>query len=243
MIDRDRLVAWGEENNLEITGRQADQLDRYAQLLVEWNEKMNLTAITDPEGVLVKHLMDSLTVLRSLPAAGEKVRLIDVGTGAGFPGIPLAVMREELELTLLDSLNKRLVFLRELCAALELPVTLIHARAEEGGRQPALREQFDVATARAVAALPVLAEYCLPFVKQGGRFIAMKGPEGEAEAAAAAKAVARLGGAPAKVHTVLLPVPPDGEAAEERRLLVIDKIAATPPAYPRPSAKIARQPL
>lgn len=88
MIDRDRLVAWGEENNLEITGRQADQLDRYAQLLVEWNEKMNLTAITDPEGVLVKHLMDSLTVLRSLPAAGEKVRLIDVGTGAGFPGIP-----------------------------------------------------------------------------------------------------------------------------------------------------------
>ena len=146
-------------------------------------------------------------------------------------------------MTLLDSLNKRLVFLRELCAALELPVTLIHARAEEGGRQPALREQFDVATARAVAALPVLAEYCLPFVKQGGRFIAMKGPEGEAEAAAAATAVARLGGAPAKVHTVLLPVPPDGEAAEERRLLVIDKIAATPPAYPRPSAKIARQPL
>ena len=118
-------------------------------------------------------------------------------------------------MTLLDSLNKRLVFLRELCAALELPVTLIHARAEEGGRQPALREQFDVATARAVAALPVLAEYCLPFVKQGGRFIAMKGPEGEAEAAAAAKAVARLGGAPAKGHTVLRPVPPDGEAAEE----------------------------
>ena len=107
-------------------------------------------------------------------------------------------------MTLLDSLNKRLVFLRELCAALELPVTLIHARAEEGGRQPALREQFDAATARAVA---------------------------------------RLGGAPAKVHTVLLPVPPDGETAEERRLLVIDKIAATPSAYPRPSAKIARQPL
>ena len=159
MIDRDRLVAWGEENNLEITGRQADQLDRYAQLLVEWNEKMNLTAITDPEGVLVKHLMDSLTVLRSLPAAGEKVRLIDVGTGAGFPGIPLAVMREELELTLLDSLNKRLVFLEAVCRALGLEARCVHARAEEAGRQKAHREKYNVATARAVAALPALCEY------------------------------------------------------------------------------------
>ena len=241
MIDRDRLRNCAAAYTVSLDEAAAEKLELYARLLVQWNERMNLTAITDPEGILRKHFVDSLTALPHLPAG--PCRLIDVGTGAGFPGVPLAVVRGALQLTLLDSLNKRLGFLRELCAALELPVTLIHARAEEGGRQPALREQFDVATARAVAALPVLAEYCLPFVKQGGRFIAMKGPEGEAEAAAAAKAVARLGGAPAKVHTVLLPVPPDGEAAEERRLLVIDKIAATPPAYPRPSAKIARQPL
>ena len=196
MIDRDRLVAWGEENNLEITGRQADQLDRYAQLLVEWNEKMNLTAITDPEGVLVKHLMDSLTVLRSLPAAGEKVRLIDVGTGAGFPGIPLAVMREELELTLLDSLNKRLVFLEAVCRALGLEARCVHARAEEAGRQKAHREKYNVATARAVAALPALCEYCLPLVVPGGVFLAMKGPDGEREAQEAASAIKVLGGKP-----------------------------------------------
>ena len=146
-------------------------------------------------------------------------------------------------MTLLDSLNKRLIFLREVCSALELPVTLLHARAEEGGRQAALREQFDVAVARAVAALPMLAEYCLPFVKPGGRFIAMKGPEGAAEATAAAQAITLLGGAPVKAHTVYLPVPPQSGTAEERCLLAIDKIAATPAAYPRPSAKIARKPL
>lgn len=202
MIDRDRLRNCAAAYNVSLDEAAAEKLELYARLLVQWNERMNLTAITDPEGILRKHFVDSLTALPHLPAG--PCRLIDVGTGAGFPGVPLAVVRGDLQLTLLDSLNKRLVFLRELCAALELPVTLIHARAEEGGRQPALREQFDVATARAVA---------------------------------------RLGGAPAKVHTVLLPVPPDGEAAEERRLLVIDKIAATPPAYPRPSAKIARQPL
>lgn len=202
MIDRDRLRNCAAAYNVSLDEAAAEKLELYARLLVQWNERMNLTAITDPEGILRKHFVDSLTALPHLPAG--PCRLIDVGTGAGFPGVPLAVVRGDLQLTLLDSLNKRLVFLRELCAALELPVTLIHARAEEGGRQPALREQFDVATARAVA---------------------------------------RLGGAPAKVHTVLLPVPPDGEAAEERRLLVIDKIAATPSAYPRPSAKIARQPL
>lgn len=241
MIDRDRLVAWGEENNLEITGRQADQLDRYAQLLVEWNEKMNLTAITDPEGVLVKHLMDSLTVLRSLPAAGEKVRLIDVGTGAGFPGIPLVVMREELELTLLDSLNKRLVFLEAVCRALGLEARCVHARAEEAGRQKAHREKYNVATARAVAALPVLCEYCLPLVVPGGVFLAMKGPDGEREAQEAASAIKVLGGKLSGIDEWLLP-PVEGEAAE-RKILRIQKISPTPDRFPRQAAKIAKQPL
>ena len=241
MIDRDRLVAWGEENNLEITGRQADQLDRYAQLLVEWNEKMNLTAITDPEGVLVKHLMDSLTVLRSLPAAGEKVRLIDVGTGAGFPGIPLAVMREELELTLLDSLNKRLVFLEAVCRALGLEARCVHARAEEAGRQKAHREKYNVATARAVAALPALCEYCLPLVVPGGVFLAMKGPDGEREAQEAASAIKVLGGQLSGIDEWQLP-PVEGEAAE-RKILRIQKISPTPDRFPRQAAKIAKQPL
>ena len=241
MIDRDRLVAWGEENNLEITGRQADQLDRYAQLLVEWNEKMNLTAITDPEGVLVKHLMDSLTVLRSLPAAGEKVRLIDVGTGAGFPGIPLAVMREELELTLLDSLNKRLVFLEAVCRALGLEARCVHARAEEAGRQKAHREKYTVATARAVAALPALCEYCLPLVVPGGVFLAMKGPDGEREAQEAASAIKVLGGKLSGIDEWQLP-PVEGEAAE-RKILRIQKISPTPDRFPRQAAKIAKQPL
>ncbi len=241
MIDRDRLVAWGEENNLEITGRQADQLDRYAQLLVEWNEKMNLTAITDPEGVLVKHLMDSLTVLRSLPAAGEKVRLIDVGTGAGFPGIPLAVMREELELTLLDSLNKRLVFLEAVCRALGLEARCVHARAEEAGRQKAHREKYNVATARAVAALPALCEYCLPLVVPGGVFLAMKGPDGEREAQEAASAIKVLGGKLSGIDEWQLP-PVEGEAAE-RKILRIQKFSPTPDRFPRQAAKIAKQPL
>ncbi len=241
MIDRDRLVAWGEENNLEITGRQADQLDRYAQLLVEWNEKMNLTAITDPEGVLVKHLMDSLTVLRSLPAAGEKVRLIDVGTGAGFPGIPLAVMREELELTLLDSLNKRLVFLEAVCRALGLEARCVHARAEEAGRQKAHREKYNVATARAVAALPALCEYCLPLVVPGGVFLAMKGPDGEREVQEAASAIKVLGGKLSGIDEWQLP-PVEGEAAE-RKILRIQKISPTPDRFPRQAAKIAKQPL
>ncbi len=241
MIDRDRLVAWGEENNLEITGRQADQLDRYAQLLVEWNEKMNLTAITDPEGVLVKHLMDSLTVLRSLPAAGEKVRRIDVGTGAGFPGIPLAVMREELELTLLDSLNKRLVFLEAVCRALGLEARCVHARAEEAGRQKAHREKYNVATARAVAALPALCEYCLPLVVPGGVFLAMKGPDGEREVQEAASAIKVLGGKLSGIDEWQLP-PVEGEAAE-RKILRIQKISPTPDRFPRQAAKIAKQPL
>ena len=241
MNDRDRLVAWGEENNLEITGRQADQLDRYAQLLVEWNEKMNLTAITDPEGVLVKHLMDSLTVLRSLPAAGEKVRLIDVGTGAGFPGIPLAVMREELELTLLDSLNKRLVFLEAVCRALGLEARCVHARAEEAGRQKAHREKYNVATARAVAALPALCEYCLPLVVPGGVFLAMKGPDGEREVQEAASAIKVLGGKLSGIDEWQLP-PVEGEAAE-RKILRIQKISPTPDRFPRQAAKIAKQPL
>lgn len=242
MIDTQRLIRYAAGYGVTVSPEAAEKYAGYARLLVEWNQKMNLTAITDPEGMLVKHFLDSLTAAPLLPDG--PCRLIDVGTGAGFPGVPLAILRPDIELTLLDSLQKRLIFLETLCHELGLPVTLVHARAEEGGRQAALRERFDVAAARAVASLPVLAEYCLPFVKPGGRFIALKGPDADKELEAAQKAVALLGGRTHSAETVTLPNDPafTGERGQ-RRLVLIDKIAPTPQKYPRPSAKIAKQPL
>ena len=173
MIDKALLSHLLEAQGTPADAVQLERLDVYARLLVEWNEKMNLTAITDPYGVTVKHMADSLQILPLLPAGAFS--LIDVGTGAGFPGVPVAVMRPDCRVTLLDGLNKRLVFLETVCRELGLNTVRVHARAEEAARQSAHREQYDVATARAVARLPVLCEYCLPFVKVGGQFIAMKG--------------------------------------------------------------------
>jgi 16S rRNA (guanine527-N7)-methyltransferase len=242
MMDRDLFSRCAAPFGVEVTPALADRLDIYARLLVEWNEKMNLTAITDPVGVAVKHFADSLTAAPLMPEGAFS--LIDVGTGAGFPGVPLALLRSDCRLTLLDSLNKRLVFLETVCRELDLPVTLIHARAEEGGRKADLREQFDVAVARAVAALPTLCEYCLPFVKVGGRFVALKGPDADREQEAARRAVGLLGGRVTAVTALTLPAEPvEGLEPMERRLLHIDKVRHTPSAYPRPSAKIAKAPL
>lgn len=242
MIDRDLLARCAAPYEVEITDTLYQRLDTYARLLVEWNEKMNLTAITDPVGVAVKHFADSLTAAPLLPEG--KFSLIDVGTGAGFPGVPLALLREDCELTLLDSLNKRLTFLDAVCREVGLTANLVHARAEEGGRKPELRERFDVATARAVAALPTLCEYCLPFVKVGGRFLALKGPDGDREQEAAARAVATLGGKFVGAKTLTLPESPEeGVEPMTRRLVEIAKVKPTPPKYPRQSAKIAKQPL
>lgn len=173
MIDVTQLKTCAAAFEVEVDDLLAQRLDIYARLLVEWNEKMNLTAITEPNAIVIKHFVDSLTVSRYLPEG--PVALVDVGTGAGFPGVPLALYRDDIQLTLLDSLNKRLLFLKEVCTALGLPATLVHARAEEAGRQPAYRERFDVATARAVAALPTLCEYCLPLVKPHGRVYCHEG--------------------------------------------------------------------
>lgn len=242
MFDRDLFARCVAPFGVEPTPEQADRLEIYARLLVEWNQKMNLTAITDPVGIAVKHFADSLTVAPLLPAGA--FRLIDVGTGAGFPGVPLALLRPDCRLTLLDSLNKRLVFLEEVCRQLALPVTLIHARAEEGGRRPDLREQYDVAVARAVAAMPVLCEYCLPFVRVGGRFLALKGPDADRERAEASRGIGVLGGKVAAVTAFSLPKEPiPGIEPMERRLIRVDKVRPTPTAYPRPSAKIAKRPL
>lgn len=241
MMDTRFLMEAAGSAGISLTQEQAGRFSLYASLLVEWNEKINLTAITDPRGIAVRHFVDSLTLLPYLPSGA--CSLIDIGTGAGFPGVPLAILRPDVELTLLDSLNKRLQFLKELCQALGIPATLVHARAEQGGRLPALREQFDVATAHAVAALPVLCEYCLPYVKVGGRFLAMKGPDVEAELAAAAPALRQLGGELREAVPLALPPESPGDPPAGRRLLWMDKIRHTPPSFPRPSAKIAKQPI
>lgn len=242
MFDKDLFARVASRYGVEVSGETMEKLDIYARLLVEWNQKMNLTAITDPAGIAVKHFADSLTAAALMPEGAFS--LIDVGTGAGFPGVPLALYRPDCKLTLLDSLNKRLTFLDTVCRETGLTATLIHARAEEGGRDPKLREKYDVACARAVANLPVLSEYCLPFVKVGGRFVALKGPDADRERADAARGIGVLGGKIAAVNALTLPAEPiEGIQPMERRLVVVEKVKPTPAAYPRHGSKIAKKPL
>ena len=205
----------------------ADKLQRYRALLLEWNQRFNLTAITDDEGIALRHFVDSLMVLQVLPI--NPTRLIDVGTGPGFPGIPLKIARADLTVTVMDSVAKKVKFCDEVIRQLGLKgIRAEQGRAEEVAHQPAYREQFDGVTARAVAALPTLVEYLLPFAKVGGMCIAMKGSDAEAEAAQAENAIRTLGGKLNRVVPVVLPGLPD-----KRSLIVIDKIAPTPVAYPR----------
>lgn len=210
-----------------------ERFGRYAALLVDWNTRMNLTAITDPEAIVIKHFLDSLTLLAALPLeAGTS--LIDVGTGAGFPGLALKIARPDLELTLLDATRKKLQFLEAVLADIGLEARCVHARAEAAGRDAAHRERYAVAVARAVAPLWKLGEYVLPLVKVGGWFVAMKGPEGPAEGEEAAPSIARLGGEMAfqKAFTLV-----DGS---QRTLIGVKKISQTSLKYPRPAAKIAK---
>jgi 16S rRNA (guanine527-N7)-methyltransferase len=218
------------------------QLLTYARLLREWSEKLNLTAILDDEGIAVRHYQDSLTLLpylREIQAAGSRpLRLADVGTGAGFPGLVLKIACPELDVVLLDALRKRLNFLDAVIAELGLTgIRTVHARAEDAGRQKDLREQFDVAVARAVADLPVLAEYCLPLVRPGGRFLAMKG-KAEAEMATATGAIHKLGGRIIRTDHFCL-----AGTDMQRTILIIEKVRPTPPAYPRRAGKVEQNPL
>lgn len=224
------------ELNIEIDGRAADRLCKYYELLVEWNCRMNLTSLTEPREAALKHFADSLMLLRycDLP---EGASMIDVGTGAGFPGLPLKIARPDLRLTLMDSLSKRLTFLDEVCAQLELSdARTVHSRAEDGSRT-GLRESFDIATARAVAELNILAEYCLPYVRVGGRFIAMKGKDAAAELESAAGAVEKLGAVTTARHSF------DLAEAGERVILEFEKLSPTPPQYPRREKVIRKKPL
>ncbi len=215
--------------------KQIEQFYLYYEMLLKWNEKMNLTAIVDLESVIQKHFVDSLMVLKFLPSHVHN--LIDVGTGAGFPGVPLKIASKELNVTLLDSLNKRLIFLNALKEKLNLDFELIHARAEELAKKENYREKFDISTSRAVASLNVLSEYCLPFVKVGGLFVAMKGGNVDEELDNARKSISLLGGVLEKVEKFNLP----GNIS--RSMVVIKKVKKTSKIYPRMSAKIKKSPL
>ena len=198
---------------------------------------MNLSAITEPGEIAVKHFADSLSLL-AYADLKTGAAVADVGSGAGFPGIPLAIARPDLRVACLDSLQKRILFLQELSGRLGLAVECRHVRAEEAGRMPALREHFDAVTARAVGRMALLAEYCLPLVKTGGRFYAMKGPDGEQEAAEAATAVEIMGGHTRRTVSFMLPGTDMG-----RTIVVIDKVRATPGKYPRAYAAMCKHPL
>jgi 16S rRNA (guanine527-N7)-methyltransferase len=233
MTQEQQLKARAAALGVALDDKALHRFAQYAALLLDWNTRMNLTAIREEAGVYVRHFEDSLTLLGALtPAPGARV--LDVGTGAGFPGVPLKIVREDLAVTLLDSLQKRLRFLEELLGALGLDAALLHLRAEDGGRDPALREGFDLVTSRAVAELPVLAEYCLPYVRVGGRFAAMKGPGAEEELERARPALAALGGKVEGIHPFVLA---DGST---RAVIVVEKQAATPAEYPRAAAKIKK---
>lgn len=227
---------FAEKSGFHLKKEQIEKLDLYAEMLLEWNERINLTAITDSEGIAIKHFYDSLTPLWYLNIP-KNARVIDVGTGAGFPSIPMAIVRPDLRFTLLDSLNKRLNFLNEVCTRLDIKAELVHMRAEDAAQKAEHRESFDVAVSRAVAALPVLCEYCIPFVRKNGMFIAMKGSKAEEELEISKNAVSTLGAAVEK--TVKISLPDDSE----RNIIVIRKKNYTPKEYPRHGSKIAKKSL
>ena len=234
IIEYEKITEIFDHYGIEITPSQYKNLEVYAKMLVEWNEKMNLTAITDPEGITIKHFLDSILPLKKLDVP-HGTSLVDVGTGAGFPGLPIKIVRPDIKLTLLDSLNKRVDFLKAVCSETETDADCIHLRAEDGGRDPKYREKFDFAVARAVAAMPVLSEYCLPFVKVGGTFAAMKGPGEDWKSAESAIKV--LGGEVSDVIEYTLP------GGDKRVLIVVGKVKATPEKYPRNSGQIKKKAL
>lgn len=230
----DGLRTWG----IELKEEQLAQFERYYELLVEKNKVMNLTAITEYEDVLVKHFLDSLSLVQAFPIEKE-LRILDLGTGAGFPGIPLKIAFPCLTITLMDSLNKRVLFLQDAIAELGLTqINAVHARAEEAAREEKYREAYDLCVSRAVAKLVSLSEFCLPFVRQGGYFIPYKSGDIEAECAEAGFAIHELGGRLEKQVRFTLP-----NSDAERTLLAVKKIKQTPKKYPRAGGKPLKQPL
>ena len=223
---------------IQLTSRQLSAFTRYEEILLEWNQKFNLTAIRDAETIRSKHFLDSLTCMLAWRDRSPE-RLIDIGTGAGFPGIPLKIMMPRLRLTLVDSVGKKLDFCRHIVNTLGLDnVTCLQARAEELGLSREHREKYDWAVARAVANMPVLSEFLLPLVRVGGGILAQKGETGLAETQKAEPAIRVLGGRINKLIPILLP-----GVTEERFLVVVDNVSTPPPGYPRRVGLPAKRPI
>lgn len=233
---KNKIMELSKKIDINISEIQVEKFNEYMQLLLEWNKKINLTAITDESEIILKHFIDSLTVLKYVK---DNNKIIDVGTGAGFPGIPLAIMNLNIDISLLDSLNKRINFLNEVSNKLELKnIKTIHGRAEDFGKNKETREKFDIAVSRAVANMTTLAEYLLPFVKVGGYAICMKGPNIEEELDKAKFAIKELGGIIEKVDNFNLP-----DSDIERNIVIIKKISNTPNRYPRKAGTPSQSPM
>lgn len=236
IINKELLKSNAASLGVELNDTALEKFDTLAQLLIEQNKTMNLTAITDPDEVVIKHFADSVSLFSAV-IPEENAKILDLGTGAGFPGIPLLIARPDIRLTMVDSTAKKLRYVADTVEKLGLEAEVLHARAEEAGKNPEYREKYDIVCSRAVAALNVLSEYCLPFVKVGGIFVAMKGAKAEEEIADAKKAIGILGGKIIDKKTFTLS---DGG---ERTLIIIKKISQTSPKYPRVSAQISKKPL
>lgn len=219
--------------DIELNKTQYEKFDIYADFLVEYNKNVNLTAITEPHEILLKHFIDSVLTIKRVNI-NDSAALIDVGTGAGFPSIPIKIMRPDIKLTLLDSLAKRVSFLEQLCDKISIDAECIHGRAEDVAKMPDYREKFDFSCARAVANMSVLAEYCLPFLKVDGKFFALKGPS--EDISKSDNALNILGGQIALIHDYFL-------ENERRRIIEIKKISHTPTKYPRNSSQIKKKAL
>lgn len=234
---RDLIVNGSEKLNINLNENQVQQLMDYAALLKEWNAKINLTAITDDEGIATKHFLDSLTAIKT---GFVKGKVIDVGTGAGFPGLVLKIAQPEIKLTLLDSLNKRINFLKEVSHNLSIDegIEFIHSRAEDGGKNRNLRGQFDTVVSRAVANLTVLSEWCIPFLKEGGYFLALKGPLADEEIKDAKRAIKILGGRIEDVFEAQIPF-----TDLKHKIIIIKKVGQTPMKYPRKPGIATKTPI
>lgn len=235
-IFKELMCSYGKQIDIEFNDKQLNQFYEYMNLLLEWNEKINLTAIIEPEEIILKHFIDSLTINKYID---ENKKLADVGTGAGFPGIPLKIYRPDLKVTLVDSLNKRINFLNEVILKLDLKdINTVHSRIEDFGKDKKYRESFDYVTARAVANLTTLSEYLIPISKVNGKCICMKGNDIEEEVNNSKNAVNLLGGKIAQIDYFELP-----NSDISRNVIVIDKIKNTPNKYPRKAGLPAKEPL